>query len=476
MHSAASAEATVVAPPTPLALRVAHLEDALRLERAEKEAFRAQAQEWRRRAETAEARLAEVEPALAAANRKLAYYEGPNVPTSQANLKAKKPASKGAKKRGAPTGHRGATRAKPRIDAVVDVVAPECPNCRQEPGDPVGVDVHTVTERAEPPPTRTTQYNLAVHECRHCGHRFTARHMDCPQKGVWGPLLLAHFAFLVYFLRGRIRRCVAFLLHQEGLSISVKGYWDALQRVSQACKAEYERIAARVKLAPFRYVDETGAKVQGRKRCLWIVRSNLGDVLVAIRNTRAAKWARELLGDDPGPCVVDGYSGYDFIRTVQRCWQHLLRHVDQWRDASKEGRALSEALWGAFARLKTALATPFILEERERLKRAFELELEGIVQTYQGYAHIQGAVTYLRRGLGKWATCLVVEGMQPTNNSAEQSVREHVLVRRLIGTFRSAEGAENYQYIASVLASWALQGKNPFQELGRLLQAELCRA
>ena len=38
--------------------------------------------------------------------------------------------------------------------------------------------------------------------------------------------------------------------------------------------------------------------------------------------------------------------------------------------------------------------------------------------------------------------------MEPTNNLGEQAIREHVILRKIIGCFRSENGAENYQYIA----------------------------
>ena len=64
--------------------------------------------------------------------------------------------------------------------------------------------------------------------------------------------------------------------------------------------------------------------------------------------------------------------------------------------------------------------------------------------------------------------------MEPTNNLAEQAIREHVIIRKIIGCFRSDKGAKNYQYIASLLASWKLQDKNIFEELEAILRKELC--
>jgi transposase len=83
-------------------------------------------------------------------------------------------------------------------------------------------------------------------------------------------------------------------------------------------------------------------------------------------------------------------------------------------------------------------------------------------------------VQYIKNGLSSWHTCLLHPGMQPTSNLAEQAIREHVIIRKIIGAFRSERGAENYQYIVSVLATWRLQGKNMSEELENLLRRELC--
>jgi transposase len=69
---------------------------------------------------------------------------------------------------------------------------------------------------------------------------------------------------------------------------------------------------------------------------------------------------------------------------------------------------------------------------------------------------------------------MLYPGMEPTNNLGEQAMREHVIIRKIIGCFRSENGAENYQYIASFLATYKLQEKNGFEELAEVLRQELC--
>ena len=97
-----------------------------------------------------------------------------------------------------------------------------------------------------------------------------------------------------------------------------------------------------------------------------------------------------------------------------------------------------------------------------------------LVEHFSQFRELEKPITYLRNGLGDWYTCLHYPGMEPTNNLSEQVIREHVLMRKIIGTFRSEKGAEYYQYIASLVATWRLQGRDIYNELQKLLAHELC--
>ena len=57
---------------------------------------------------------------------------------------------------------------------------------------------------------------------------------------------------------------------------------------------------------------------------------------------------------------------------------------------------------------------------------------------------------------GYWFTCIKYEGIEPTNIFAEQAIRETVIVRKIIGAFRSEKGKENYERQASLISSWQL--------------------
>jgi hypothetical protein len=83
-------------------------------------------------------------------------------------------------------------------------------------------------------------------------------------------------------------------------------------------------------------------------------------------------------------------------------------------------------------------------------------------------------VKYIDFHLESWFTCVKIAGVQPTNNYAEQAIRETVLVRKIIGAFRSEKGTKTYETLASLLTTWQIQKKDIKTELCRMLSANLC--
>ena len=58
------------------------------------------------------------------------------------------------------------------------------------------------------------------------------------------------------------------------------------------------------------------------------------------------------------------------------------------------------------------------------MKTTFDSRIEDLVKRYDTYGELHKPVEYIRNGLGSWFTCLLYRGMEPTNNLAEQSIRD----------------------------------------------------
>jgi len=411
--------------------------------------------------------------------KRLLYYENPNTPPSARQLeKAANPSTENIplpKKRGAPIGHKGATRPTKEPEKTEEVIADHCEKCNSPNIEKLDKCETSIIEDM-PPPQKITRkrYNRWKVKCRDCGHQFISKHPECPKTGVFGIYILVYIVMLKFFLRGVIRKIQEFALRYNDLEISPKGIHDILLRVGDACKKDYEDKIQKIRRAKWRYIDETGIKVLGIQYWLWIFRTETNEVLVVIRKSRGKKVLEEILGKEPeGANSADGWRAYSWMR-LQRCWAHLLRVVDACIDVSENGKRLSEDIHSCFKKLREFLDRDPSIADRMEKKELFEKELVGIIAKYSEFKELKKPLTYLENGCGCWYTCLLYPGMEPTNNLAEQAIREHVIMRKIIGCFRSVKGAENYQYIASLLATARLQGKNGFAELEKVLRQELC--
>jgi len=81
------------------------------------------------------------------------------------------------------------------------------------------------------------QFNRHKYKCHDCGHEFTAKDVECPQKGRFGVNLLVYLIMLKFSLRGvLLRRIKDFAFHLNAFEITLKGIQDAILRVGAACK------------------------------------------------------------------------------------------------------------------------------------------------------------------------------------------------------------------------------------------------
>jgi len=402
--------------------------------------------------------------------KRLLMYENPHTPPSLQRFKSKTDKTPG--KRGAPIGHKGATKVLGEPDEIIHVSEEKCPKCSHPLSSPIRTEKKVIFDIPPPQKIKVTEYDLDVYRCQNCGLEVISKHRDCPQTGDMGIYLLNYITMLKYNLRGVIRKVQEFLKTNNNLDLSVKGINDALLRVGDACRSEYTAIQDRIRRSKWVHIDETGIHVNGKKYWLWSFRSAENDTLVVITDSRGRDVVKETLGDDfHSPVIVDGWRAYSYLTIIQRCWAHLIREVDAFK--SEKGKELSDEIHAMFVELKTSLELKD-MNKRKSMKDTFDKRMEELVKRYDTYGELHKPVEYIRNGLGSWFTCLLYPGMEPTNNLAEQAIREHVVIRKIIGTFRSESGAENYQYIASLLSTWNLKGKNMFVEMDKILRKELC--
>lgn len=411
---------------------------------------------------------------------KLAFYENPHTPSSARKLPKKGVEKKPEKKkRGAPKGHKGATRPKPEPQDVIEVVADECEKCGSnniEDSDQIKKriieDIMSSVQVLQ-----AIQFNQHTVICKDCGHEFISKHPDCPNEGNFGPNLLVYITMLKYHMRGTIRKIEEFLDYKDDLQISPKGILDALNRVGMTCKKEYDQLIRKIRTAAWVHIDETGFHVNGEKWWLWAFRTDKDEILITIEPSRGRKVLDKILGENWDlPVIVDGWKSYWHLPIVQRCWSHLLREVEAFKTVSKKGKQFSRRIHEMFKDLREFIDSDPSMEQRKEQKDIWDREIEDLVKRFSRNKKLSKPLKYIENGLGNWFTCLLYPGMEPTNNLGEQAIRENVIIRKIIGTFRSENGSQYYQYIASLLSTWRLKGKNMFDELDTVIRKNLCLA
>jgi len=215
--------------------------------------------------------------------------------------------------------------------------------------------------------------------------------------------------------------------------------------------------------------------VLGKNWWVWVFRSE-HDKLLVIRQSRGSNVLEEILGKEyDGVVHCDCWRAYDYLEnaSLQRCWAHLLRKSAELKE-TVAGKHFHDKLSALFDEIKIFNALDPTTEQRARTYEMMTAQLAKITKYYSRYSDCVAVAKYITFHIESWFTCVKFDNVEPTNNLAEQAIRETVIVRKIIGAFRSEKGPQNYETLASLLATWQSQQKDIRLELHRMLTEQLC--
>ncbi len=411
------------------------------------------------------------------AKRELRKYKNPNTPPSaHSHLKPSIAKSVDVKphKRGAPFNHKGTTRPHGTADEIRHISAQECPGCQ---GTNISVEGQNHQQQEEMPSdirTKTVDIVRDICRCNTCNLKFLARDGKTPVQGRFGVHFMVLVIFLKFIVRGVLRKTTSFLEASFAMKLAPASVHAIITRAAKAGEAEYESLKQKIRAAKLLYIDETSFRVLGKNWWVWVFRSDT-DMLLVIRNSRGNKVLEEILGKAyAGIVICDCWRAYDYLSNaiLQRCWAHLLRRSKEL--SSVAGRHFHVRLGELFDEIKKFNTKPRTEKQRARKYVAMTLKLQKLIDYYSRYDECKPTVKYIFFHIESWFTCVRIEGVQPTNNYAEQAIRETVLVRKIIGAFRSEIGTKTYETLASLIASWQCQKRDIKAELTRMLQTNMC--
>lgn len=406
--------------------------------------------------------------------KELRKYKNSNTPSS--SNKHLKPNTQGKQsklggKRGAPNGHSGTNRQQtPTTSEVVDCC--RCPGCNSENIEDDKVINQTVEDVPQPVVPETKKSEIHVKKCNDCGLSFVPPNNQTPLKGKFGINLMVLVIFIKFILRGVLRKTSSFLDLGFMMKITPASLNAIIKRASEAANKEYEELKQRIHQAEKVYVDETSFSVLGKNQWVWVFRTSQ-DILLVIRPSRGCNVLKEILGENyAGTVICDCWRAYNFLGTLQRCWAHLLRKSKIFETVA--GKNFHQKLKELFEEIKKFNESNPTQYQRDKQYENMTERLRKITAYYSKYDDLITVTKYINFNLENWFTCIKKAGIEPTNNFAEQAIRETVMVRKIIGAFRSESGKKSYEIMASLIASWQLKGLNLKEELRRMLVKNLC--
>jgi transposase len=388
---------------------------------------------------------------------------------------------------GGQPGHPGSgrkLRPEDQVDEIVDHYPRSCRGCG-----------HRFTDAERRPSGRFGRHQvselppIAVVVCEHRTHRL--RCPRCPAKttaelpdelsgSAFGPRFQA--AVVTMSARNRIsRRDMAELAGEMfGLGLSSGAVDSICQRASAALAQPHERLASSVLGSPALNVDETGWRTAGEGRALWTA-TTPNAAIFRVATDRHRDRLEELIGADyDGIICSDRWWAYDHLdpELRQACWEHLKRDFTRHAEGLTEQRAFGEAGLGLTKRLFAAWRAFGEHGDRRRLRREMKpiktelrtlLERAGRKSTRTRF-HRVFANNLLKIWPALW-TFVEVEGVEPTNNAAERSLRGPVIHRKLSHGTRSDEGERFIERALSASVTCRLKGRSLFAYLAELLTA-----
>jgi transposase len=409
---------------------------------------------------------------------------------AEARAKAKELFARDAERKrraGGQPGHEGAGRpleGEDRVDEFVDHYPDSCQGCGHEFADDEKVPSRRPGRRqvAELPPTTVLISEHRAHRlrCPACQRKTAARFPADVAASLFGPRLQA--AVVTLTARNRVSRRAMSELARElfGLRLSV-GTVDAIcRRAANALVEPHEALVSSVLQAPAVNVDETGWATAGEGRTLWTA-TTAKAAIFRIAQDRHRDRLQELLGDEfAGICCSDRWWAYDHIDPTSRqaCWSHLQRDFRRHAEGlpsqkpfGEQGLAITSRLfqtWHSFhqhqdrARLEREIA-PIKAELRTLLEKA------GRKSAKTKY-HRRFANNLLKIWPALW-TFATHEGVQPTNNAAERSLRGPVIHRKLSHGTRTHNGERFIERTLSASVTCRLQHRSLYTYLSDLLTA-----
>jgi transposase len=415
---------------------------------------------------------------LAVAQQRIAELEQPRTeppPFVKPNRTQSTHPKRSRKKRAALHNH-GRRRMTPTRQ--VEHALERCPDCHYRLQGHSLDYTREVLELPDPQPIEVIEHRVIKRFCPHC-QRWHSPKLELQGQvlgqGRIGVRIASLIAYLRTSLRLPIRRIQAYLRTIHQLTLSAGELVELLHQVRRTLQPTIDGLKAQARASPILHGDETSWRENGHNGYIWAF-ATPGDESVRYYEydpSRGQAVVKRILdGEFAGHLVSDFYCGYnDYAGKHQRCWVHLLRDLHALKEEQPqdgEVQRWAEALRACYAEAQSWLAAhpQAALAEREAFYVVLTSRTHALGLKYaKVYRHRCCALAKrLLRHEDELFQFVLIEGLSADNNLAERSIRPLVVIRKISGGSRSAEGTKTRMGLASLFETWQARKLNPFVE------------
>ena len=417
-----------------------------------------------------EAALAQIAVLKAKVNKNSKNSSMPPSSDKPWNKPARKPKKRGKRKRGGQKGHQGHRREllpPEKVRNTHDVHPEQCDRCggtHLVPVDDSEPLRHQVTDLPPVEPS-TDEWRLHLGQCQDCDALTRAALPAGVPTSNFGHSITALVALLTAVYRVSKRGVQALLSDVFNVTMSLGSIPKCEQRASEAVAEPVTEAHQWAQDAEIAHADETGWRERGKKMWLWVMATTSVSVFFILPG-RGSRYARHVLGRFKGILVSDRYKGYLFYTMGLRqiCWSHLIRDFQALSerggiDGDLAGE-LVELTWQMFSWWHRVCEGTMARSTFRRKMGPLRREVEELLEWGAEYGVRWGVFEDLLKHRKALWTFVRVEGVEPTNNHAEQQVRHPVLLRKMSLGTQSIAGSQFVERMLTVVSTLRKQGRN----------------
>lgn len=290
--------------------------------------------------------------------------------------------------------------------------------------------------------------------------------------------LVSYLSVYQYLPANRLKK---FLKDIVGLPMSEGTIFNILESMSKKAQPAYQEIKKRIQYAKFVGGDETGVHINKAKAWFWVFQNDTLTFILASFN-RAYQTIIDTFADGfpMSVYVSDSLPAQLKVNSLakQLCFAHLMRELKNFEEAlnSKWAGELKQLFKDAIGYKKqmgehdySSLNTR-VIQFEQRLSTLLDVDISDKHKKERAF------IKRLIKNRNSIFTFLYHQQVPPDNNGSERGIRNLKVKMKISNQFKSAEFAQHYAVIRSVIDTTIKNSMDVFKALTNLADQELIPA